>query len=225
MSRKPLEASGARLGSLCQAPGFSVARRQARGPCGRNVLLRPGRPNCCRHPAHTSMFMRTTSAMNSAARRGSAAWRDRHQSLHVVGGKFRRALRLRSAHSKTTKARPNLRRPRALAGVPVNVIDKPAFCDFAFGAIVNRSPLVIGISTDGAAPVFRAGDPRQARSSCCPTGLPAGRRRGALAQRGESVRSVIFRAAQVLAVCSPRRPSPTRTTNPVRPISSASLPR
>ncbi|MFZ3240114.1 MAG: siroheme synthase CysG, partial [Pseudolabrys sp.] len=39
-------------------------------------------------------------------------------------------------------------------GVPVNVIDKPAFCDFAFGAIVNRSPLVIGISTDGAAPVF-----------------------------------------------------------------------
>ncbi len=40
------------------------------------------------------------------------------------------------------------------AGVPVNVIDKPAYCDFSFGAIVNRSPLVIGISTDGAAPVF-----------------------------------------------------------------------
>ncbi|MGA7487373.1 MAG: NAD(P)-dependent oxidoreductase, partial [Xanthobacteraceae bacterium] len=40
------------------------------------------------------------------------------------------------------------------AGVPVNVIDKPAYCDFTFGAIVNRSPLVIGISTDGAAPVF-----------------------------------------------------------------------
>jgi uroporphyrin-III C-methyltransferase/precorrin-2 dehydrogenase/sirohydrochlorin ferrochelatase len=39
-------------------------------------------------------------------------------------------------------------------GVPVNVIDKPAFCDFSFGAIVNRSPLVIGISTDGGAPVF-----------------------------------------------------------------------
>jgi uroporphyrin-III C-methyltransferase/precorrin-2 dehydrogenase/sirohydrochlorin ferrochelatase len=41
-----------------------------------------------------------------------------------------------------------------MAGVPVNVIDKPAFCDFAFGSIVNRSPLVVGISTDGAAPVF-----------------------------------------------------------------------
>jgi uroporphyrin-III C-methyltransferase / precorrin-2 dehydrogenase / sirohydrochlorin ferrochelatase len=40
------------------------------------------------------------------------------------------------------------------AGAPVNVIDRPAYCDFAFGAIVNRSPLVIAISTDGAAPVF-----------------------------------------------------------------------
>jgi uroporphyrin-III C-methyltransferase/precorrin-2 dehydrogenase/sirohydrochlorin ferrochelatase len=40
------------------------------------------------------------------------------------------------------------------AGVPVNVIDKPAFCDFSIGAIVNRSPLVIGISTAGAAPIF-----------------------------------------------------------------------
>jgi uroporphyrin-III C-methyltransferase/precorrin-2 dehydrogenase/sirohydrochlorin ferrochelatase len=40
------------------------------------------------------------------------------------------------------------------AGVPMNVVDKPAFCDFSFGSIVNRSPLVVGISTDGAAPVF-----------------------------------------------------------------------
>lgn len=40
------------------------------------------------------------------------------------------------------------------AGVPVNVVDKPALCDFSFGSIVNRSPLVIGVSTDGAAPVF-----------------------------------------------------------------------
>lgn len=39
-------------------------------------------------------------------------------------------------------------------GVPVNVIDKPAFCDFQFGTVVSRSPLVVGISTDGAAPVF-----------------------------------------------------------------------
>lgn len=41
-----------------------------------------------------------------------------------------------------------------IRGVPVNVIDQPAFCDFQFGTIVNRSPVVIGISTDGAAPVL-----------------------------------------------------------------------
>nr|WP_053086152.1 siroheme synthase CysG [Nitratireductor soli] len=41
-----------------------------------------------------------------------------------------------------------------MAGAACNVIDKPAFCDFQFGAIVNRSPAVIGISTAGAAPVL-----------------------------------------------------------------------
>jgi uroporphyrin-III C-methyltransferase/precorrin-2 dehydrogenase/sirohydrochlorin ferrochelatase len=40
------------------------------------------------------------------------------------------------------------------AGVPFNIIDKPSFCDVQFGAIVNRSPLLVAISTDGAAPVF-----------------------------------------------------------------------
>lgn len=39
-------------------------------------------------------------------------------------------------------------------GLPVNVIDKPAFCDFQFGSIVNRSPVVIGISTYGVAPIL-----------------------------------------------------------------------
>ena len=39
-------------------------------------------------------------------------------------------------------------------GVLVNVIDQPAVCDFQFGAIVNRSPVVVGISTDGGAPVL-----------------------------------------------------------------------
>lgn len=40
------------------------------------------------------------------------------------------------------------------SGVPTNVIDKPAFCTFQFGSIVNRSPVVVGISTDGAAPIL-----------------------------------------------------------------------
>jgi uroporphyrin-III C-methyltransferase/precorrin-2 dehydrogenase/sirohydrochlorin ferrochelatase len=40
------------------------------------------------------------------------------------------------------------------AGAPLNLADRPASSDFITGAIVNRSPLVIGVSTGGAAPVF-----------------------------------------------------------------------
>jgi uroporphyrin-III C-methyltransferase/precorrin-2 dehydrogenase/sirohydrochlorin ferrochelatase len=36
----------------------------------------------------------------------------------------------------------------------VNVIDQPEFSDVQFGTIVNRAPVVIGISTDGAAPML-----------------------------------------------------------------------
>ncbi len=40
------------------------------------------------------------------------------------------------------------------ASVPYNIIDRPEFCQFQFGAIVNRSPVVVGISTAGAAPIL-----------------------------------------------------------------------
>jgi uroporphyrin-III C-methyltransferase/precorrin-2 dehydrogenase/sirohydrochlorin ferrochelatase len=40
------------------------------------------------------------------------------------------------------------------AGVPLNVVDHPLGSDFQFGAIVNRSPVVVGISTAGGAPVL-----------------------------------------------------------------------
>jgi len=39
-------------------------------------------------------------------------------------------------------------------GVPVNIVDTPELSTFSFGSIVNRSPVVVGISTAGAAPVL-----------------------------------------------------------------------
>lgn len=39
-------------------------------------------------------------------------------------------------------------------GVACNIIDRPEFCDFQFGSIVNRSPVVVAISTDGTAPIL-----------------------------------------------------------------------
>ena len=64
-------------------------------------------------------------------------------------------------------------------GVPVNVIDQPAHCDVLFGSIVNRSPVVIGISTDGAAPILGQ-EIRRRIEAVLPSGLA---RWGALAAR------------------------------------------
>ena len=40
------------------------------------------------------------------------------------------------------------------AGAAVNMIDRTELCDVLFGTIVNRSPMVVGISTGGAAPAL-----------------------------------------------------------------------
>ena len=39
-------------------------------------------------------------------------------------------------------------------GVPVNVVDNPALCDFIVPAIVNRDPVVVAISSAGNSPVL-----------------------------------------------------------------------
>ncbi|MGZ8311298.1 MAG: siroheme synthase CysG [Allosphingosinicella sp.] len=54
--------------------------------------------------------------------------------------------------------------------VPVNLIDRTDLCDFQVGTIVNRAPVVLAISTDGAAPML--GQSIRARiESVLPLGL------------------------------------------------------
>ena len=67
------------------------------------------------------------------------------------------------------------------AGAIVNVVDQPAHCQFQFGSIVNKSPLVIGISTGGAAPVLA-----QLVRSLIETAVPE--KLQALAQRAKALR-------------------------------------
>ena len=106
--------------------------------------------------------------------------------------------------------------PRARAGVPVNVIDKPAFCDFSFGSIVNRSPLVIGISTDGAAPVF-AQAIRAKLEAMIPRGFARwARGRAALARRRASRPACRSPAAGSSGRPSPRTPSAHPDHEPVQ---------
>lgn len=81
------------------------------------------------------------------------------------------------------------------AGVPVNVIDKPEYCEFQFGSIVNRSPVIVSISTNGVAPILG-----QAIRQKIETLLP--RSISQWAQIGASLRA---RVAEKLDFGSPRR--------------------
>ncbi len=57
-------------------------------------------------------------------------------------------------------------------GAPVNIVDQTELCDVLFGTIVNRAPVVLAISTDGAAPML--GQSIRARiESVLPLGLSA----------------------------------------------------
>ena len=131
------------LRSTTSAPSLPAAARPRRG-----------RPNCCRLPAPGSTFSRRrqarTCSRSPPLRRAapSSSMSDPGRTSDFAGA----AIAVADCADDDEAAQ--FAAAARAAGVPVNVIDRPAFCDFSFGAIVNRSPLVIGISTDGAAPVF-----------------------------------------------------------------------
>ncbi|MBI3704118.1 MAG: uroporphyrinogen-III C-methyltransferase [Rhizobiales bacterium] len=129
--RKPLETQPARMGPLARLPVFLALQ-------GKRVVLVGGGQAAewkreLLEAAGARVEVYAVDAWTADDLRGAA----------IAVGAFEDDERA-AAFAKAARA----------VGVPVNVIDNPAFCDFSFGAIVNRSPLVIGISTDGAAPVF-----------------------------------------------------------------------
>ncbi len=71
-----------------------------------------------------------------------------------------------------------------LAGLPVNVVDRPDLSSFIMPAIVDRDPLVIGISSGGAAPVL-ARRLREKIEALLPAGL------GRLARFAEAFRGAV----------------------------------
>lgn len=73
-----------------------------------------------------------------------------------------------------------------IMGVPVNAVDKPELCDFYTGALVNRAPVAIAITSTGVGPVLA----RHIRARI-EAMLP--RATGELARLAESFRDTVFR--------------------------------
>lgn len=151
--RRPAEVRSGRIGTLARLPVFLSLE-------GKRVMLAGGSPAAAWKAelllaagASVDIYAEAPSqeliAVINEAERGSATlyrreWRDADCAGAVVAV---------GAFEDDAQAARFAGSARA-AGASVNVIDKPKFCDFNFGAIVNRSPLVIGISTDGASPIF-----------------------------------------------------------------------
>ncbi len=153
MSRAPSEIRSTRMAPLARLPAFfaldgkrAVVAGGSSAAIWKAELLSAAGARVAVFAPSADEELRSLAA---APPRGEVVIAERHWSAPDLAGA---AIAVADC-ADDEDAAPFAAAARA-AGVPVNVIDRPAFCDFAFGAIVNRSPLVIGISTDGAAPVF-----------------------------------------------------------------------
>lgn len=187
--RKPVEAAARRIGPLAKLPLFLdlhgkravVAGDTAAAAWKVELLAAAGAAVAVFAPQPCAALLALADDVQLVAR----AWQDadlRGATVAVLAtDDLEEAARFRDA-------------ARA-AGAICSVIDKPAFCDVQFGAIVNRSPVVVGISTDGAAPVLS-----QAIRRRIETVLPA-----ALADWATLARAIRRRVAQMLPNPGSRR--------------------
>jgi uroporphyrin-III C-methyltransferase / precorrin-2 dehydrogenase / sirohydrochlorin ferrochelatase len=153
MNRTPAEMRTTRIGPLSRLPAFfaledkrAVVAGGTQAAAWKAELLSAAGARVDVYAANTSEEM---LALAGAPPRGAIVVHDRSWTNEDFAGA---AIAVADCADDAEAAK--FAAAARAAGVPVNVIDRPAYCDFSFGAIVNRSPLVIGISTDGASPVF-----------------------------------------------------------------------
>ena len=153
-SKKPSETAPPRMRALATLPVFLgiegkravIAGGSAAAAWKAELLAAAG--------AHVDVYATEIDAeMAAILTRGAAAGTlTLHERAWAVGDLIGAAIAVADAESDG-EARAFC--DAALASsVPFNVIDKPAYCQFQFGSIVNRSPVVVGISTEGAAPIL-----------------------------------------------------------------------
>lgn len=152
--RKPAEAAPNRLGRLAKLPVFfDLAGRRAAVAGGSAAAAWKAELLAAAGADVTVYAPHLEPEMAALLQRGAAAGSLRHAAVAPDAAALAGAALLVADAASDAEAAGLVALARE-AGVPVNVIDRPDFCDFQFGAIVNRSPVVIGISTDGAAPIL-----------------------------------------------------------------------
>lgn len=153
-SRKPVEVAPTRIGPLSKLPVFLelsgkrvvVAGGSAQAVWKAELVAAAG--------AHVEVYAtQPGDEMAELLERGAAAGSFVHHARQWDHDIFTDAALALCAAEDDTEAKAFFDAART-AGVLVNVIDRPAFCQFQLGSIVNRSPIVIGIATDGAAPIL-----------------------------------------------------------------------
>src|ERR1700681_4165281 len=153
MSRTPAEIRSTRIGALARLPAFFALEDKRAVVAGGSPAATWKAELLSAAGARVEVFAAVPSeemlALAATPPRGAVIWRDRNWTPEDFAG-----AAIAVADCADDEEAAQFAAAARAAGVPVNVIDRPAFCDFSFGAIVNRSPLVIGISTDGASPVF-----------------------------------------------------------------------
>lgn len=154
VSRKPAEAAPARLEALAKLPVFlDLAGKRAiiaggsAAAAWKAELIAAAGADVHVYAAEPGPDMIALAGRGAAS--GSIKLDARPWSVDVMAGS---AIAVADAADEA-EAQAFWCAARA-AGVPVNVIDKPAYCSFQLGSIVNRSPVIVSISTDGAAPIF-----------------------------------------------------------------------
>jgi uroporphyrin-III C-methyltransferase/precorrin-2 dehydrogenase/sirohydrochlorin ferrochelatase len=153
MTRTPAEIRSTRIGALARLPAFFALEDKRAVVAGGSPAATWKAELLSAAGARVEVFALAPSeemlALAAAPPRGVVILHDRNWTPDDFAGA---AIAVANCADDEEAAR--FAAAARATGVPVNVIDRPAFCDFSFGAIVNRSPLVIGISTDGASPVF-----------------------------------------------------------------------
>jgi uroporphyrin-III C-methyltransferase/precorrin-2 dehydrogenase/sirohydrochlorin ferrochelatase len=153
MSRAPTEIQTTRLGPLARLPAFFALENKRAVVAGGSLAAAWKAELLSAAGAKVDVFAPDVSddilALAAAPSRGAI---DVHRQIWAATDLVGAAIAVADCADDHEAAQ--FAAAARSAGVPVNIIDRPAFSDFTFGAIVNRSPLVIGISTDGASPVF-----------------------------------------------------------------------